>query len=96
MLPGWEIGMARIWQFFNGPGGMVRRHLAMAAGIGILTLGLAHGLIRFIETSVEPEPARIAAGQTRNFTVTRSVLDDNLATGSIPRPKGARIDPCRE
>lgn len=93
--------MRRSLGMVSDSGGMVRRHLVIAAGIGIFMLGIAHALILLVEFALPDEPQRLAAGtppsgQTRVYTITRSVLDDNLSTGSIPRPKASRVDPCRE
>lgn len=67
----------------------------------VLTLVGFHSLNAFIESmrqSVRVETARLdrTGDSIRNYTITRSVLDDNVATGSIAgaRPRPVVLDPC--
>jgi len=73
------------------------------AGIVLTVLSLVgfHSLSAFIEStqqSVRVQTAKIEKKDeaTRQYTVTRSVLDDQVATGSIAGGKGRPIilDPC--
>ena len=90
--------MKDLINFIAGDRAMVRRYMILSVLLVGVTLGLSQGVVAVL-TAMVPEPMpRIAAAQatqTRTYTVTRSVLDDQLTTGSIPKPGQAKLDPCR-
>ncbi len=90
--------MKEIVEFLAGDRAMVRRYLILSVVVAGATLGIAQSVIAALGYFM-PEPMpRFASGNqssTRNYTVTRSVLDDQISTGSIPRPGQAKLDPCR-
>ncbi|HRE21882.1 MAG TPA: hypothetical protein PKW21_12745 [Rhabdaerophilum sp.] len=82
-----------------GDGRLVRRALLVAFGIVVATFIAVQSLVALLKVVVPDQPQRLSAnsvpaGTTRNYTVVRSVLDDQVTTGSIPQPKATRIDPC--
>lgn len=90
--------MKDIVEFLAGDRTMVRRYLLLSVVMVGATFAAAQGVVSLIAWLVpEPMPryAAAAQGQTRIYTVTRSVLDDQITTGSIPRPGQAKLDPCR-
>ncbi|MCZ8374543.1 MAG: hypothetical protein O9342_04130 [Beijerinckiaceae bacterium] len=90
--------MKDIIEFLAGDRAMVRRYLLLSVVMVGATFAAAQGVVALLAVLVpEPMPRYSAAqqGQTRVYTVTRSVLDDQLTTGSIPRPGQAKLDPCR-
>lgn len=90
--------MKEIVEFLAGDRAMVRRYLILSVVVAGATLGIAQSVIAALSYFM-PEPMpRFAAGSQgspRTYTVTRSVLDDQISTGSIPRPGQAKLDPCR-
>ena len=86
--------MRSFFSMFSGEGSMVRRSLLLAVFLGAGTLALAQGLTMFVGSFAPESIQRFAASSvpasSRNYTVTRSVLDDNITTGSI-----SRVDPCK-
>lgn len=82
-----------------GDGRLFRRALLVAAGIVIATFIAVQSLVALLKVMVPDQPQRFSANSvpantTRNYTLVRSVLDDQVTTGSIPQPKATRIDPC--
>jgi hypothetical protein len=90
--------MKDLINFIAGDRAMVQRYMILSVLLVGVTLGLSQGVVAVL-TALVPEPMpRVAAAQatqTRTYTVTRSVLDDQLTTGSIPKPGQAKLDPCR-
>lgn len=90
--------MKDILEFLAGDRSMVRRYLVLSVVMVGATFAAAQGAVSLV-TWLLPEPmpryAATSQGQTRVYTVTRSVLDDQITTGSIPRPGTAKLDPCR-
>lgn len=85
---------------FFGEGRLFRRALFVAAGIVIATFIAVQSLVALLKVMVPDQPQRfsangVPANTTRNYTVVRSVLDDQVTTGSIPQPKATRVDPCK-
>ncbi|HUN12985.1 MAG TPA: hypothetical protein PLE50_12055 [Rhabdaerophilum sp.] len=83
-----------------GDGRMIRRALIVGGGIVVATFIAVQSLVALLKVVVPDQTQRfsansVPAGSTRNYTVVRSVLDDQVTTGSIPQPKATRIDPCR-
>lgn len=91
--------MKDIVEFLAGDRAMVRRYLLLSVVMVGATLGVSQGVVSLLAYMVpEPMPRYASSpmqGQTRTYTVTRSVLDDQITTGSIPRPGQAKLDPCR-
>ncbi|WP_150287768.1 hypothetical protein [Rhabdaerophilum calidifontis] len=91
--------MKSILGLIGGEGVMLRRFLLLSAALVAVTFAAAHGVIALITLVTPDQVGRISATTaqgTRQYTVTRSVLDDGLQTGSIPRPAGRPADPCRD
>ncbi len=83
-----------------GDGRLFRRALLVAVGIVIATFIAVQSLVALLKIMVPDQPQRFSANSvpsnaTRSYTVVRSVLDDQVTTGSIPQPKATRVDPCR-
>lgn len=79
----------------------VRDYAVAGIVLTVLTLVGFHSLSAFVEStrqSVRVQTAKIEKKDdgTRQYTVTRSVLDDTVATGSIAGMKGRPVilDPC--
>jgi hypothetical protein len=90
--------MKDIVEFLAGDRSMVRRYLVLSVLMVGGTFAAAQGVVSVLAYLVpEPMPRYSASTQvqTRTYTVTRSVLDDQITTGSIPRPGQAKLDPCR-
>lgn len=91
--------MKELMLFISGERGLVRRYLLLSAGLVAITFVAAQSLVALITLAVPDQTQRISANTpptgTRLYTVTRSVLDDNLTTGSISKPGAVRIDPCK-
>lgn len=91
--------MKELMLFISGERGLVRRYLLLSAGLVAITFVAAQSLVALITLVVPDQTQRISANTpptgTRLYTVTRSVLDDNLTTGSISKPGAVRIDPCK-
>jgi hypothetical protein len=91
--------MKELMLFISGERGLVRRYLLLSVGLVALTFVAAQSLVALLTLVVPDQTQRISANTpptgTRLYTVTRSVLDDNLTTGSISKPGTARIDPCK-
>ena len=79
---------------------MVRNYALMAVGIGCLTLVGVQQLVRIIGTSEINGQQKITASSApasvKNYTVMRSVLDDQMTTGSISSMNQIRLDPCKQ
>ena len=79
---------------------MVRNYALMAVGIGCLTLVGVQQLVRVIGTSEINGQQKITASSApasvKNYTVMRSVLDDQMTTGSISSMNQIRLDPCKQ
>lgn len=91
--------MRTIQDFFRGEFAMVRRYLVLSGGLVVVTFAAAHAVIALITMVTPDQVSRISANPpqgSRTYTVTRSVLDDQIQTGSIPRPAGKPADPCRQ
>lgn len=83
-----------------GDGRLVRRALLVAVGIVVATFIAVQSLVALLKVMVPDQPQRFSANSvpanaTRNYTIVRSVLDDQVTTGSIPQPKATRVDPCK-
>ena len=90
--------MKEIVEFLTGDRAMVRRYLILSVVIAGATLGLAQSIVAALSYFMpDPMPRYATGGQgtSRTYTITRSVLDDQITTGSIPRPGQAKLDPCR-
>ena len=92
--------MKELMMFVSGERGLVRRYILLSLGLVAFTFIASQSLVTLISMMVPDQTQRISAntapGGTRVYTVTRSVLDDNLTTGSISKPGTVRIDPCKE
>jgi hypothetical protein len=96
--------MRDFFSMFRGEGSLVRRSIYLAIAVGAGALALAQGLTMLAKTFTPVDIQRFSANSVpatpRTYTVTRSVLDDAITTGSIA-PQGfspasvARVDPCR-
>jgi hypothetical protein len=83
-----------------GDGKLLRRSLLVAAGLVALTFVAAQSLVTLVTAFVPDQSQRFSANSAppavaRNYTVTRSVLDDQITTGSVNTLKPTRVDPCR-
>lgn len=78
---------------------MIRDYMIAAfAIIGLALLG-THGVkaaANFLTVERSPRPAPQAEAGVKTYTITRSVLDDNPATGSIQNLNQVRFDPCKK
>jgi hypothetical protein len=78
---------------------MIRDYaIAAVAIIGLALLG-THGVqaaAEFLNAERAPRPAPQAQNAVKTYTITRSVLDDNPATGSIQSLNQVRFDPCKK
>ena len=86
--------------FISGERGLVRRYALLSIGLVAFTFVASQSLVAVIAMMVPDQTQRLSAntapGGTRVYTVTRSVLDDTLTTGSISKPGAVRVDPCKE
>lgn len=91
--------MKELMLFISGERGLFKRYLLLSAGLVALTFVVAQSLVALITLAVPDQTQRISANTpptgTRLYTVTRSVLDEGITTGSISKPGGVRIDPCK-
>jgi uncharacterized membrane protein YcjF (UPF0283 family) len=91
--------MRTLLDLVGGESGLLRRYIFASAVLVAFTFGAAQGLIALITMVTPDQTARLSASAaqgSRTYTVTRSVLDDQIQTGSIPRPRGQAVDPCRQ
>lgn len=79
----------------------VRDYAVAGIVLTILTLVGFHSLYAFVEStrqSVKVQTAKLEKKEdaVRSYTITRSILDDTVATGSIGSSRGRPIvlDPC--
>jgi hypothetical protein len=83
------------WLILNaGDGGMIRRYAVLALFLVVGTFLGANGVVSLIQQVVPDQSTRLSAHQAsqeapRLYTLTRSVLDDQITTGSI-----TKVDPC--
>lgn len=91
--------MREFLSMVSGERRFVGRYIMLSTLLVAFTFAAAQGMIALITHFVPDQTTRISAntmgGTTRTYTVTRSVLDDTITTGSVPRPGTAKIDPCR-
>lgn len=91
--------MKELMVFISGERGLVRRYILLSIGLVAFTFIAAQSLVALITLMVPDQVQRISANTppsgTRAYTVTRSVLDESITTGSISKPGAARIDPCK-
>jgi hypothetical protein len=91
--------MKEFMMLVSGERGMLARAALVATGIVIMTLAAGQGVIALITLAIPDQTQRISANAVppspRTYTVTRSVMDNTLTTGSISRPAGVRVDPCK-
>ena len=70
--------------------------------LGAITYAGGQGVIQLVAAMTPQETQRMAASDTsdprvaKNYTVVRSVIDDQLATGSIQALNNVRLDPCKK
>lgn len=78
---------------------MVQRYALLSVGLVAFTFIASQSLITLITFLVPDQPLRVSGNApstgTRTYTVTRSVLDESLTTGSIGKLNSIRIDPCK-
>lgn len=83
------------WLILNsGDGGMLRRYAVLSLFLVVGTFLAANGVVSLIQQVVPDQSTRLSAHQAsqeapRLYTLTRSVLDDQITTGSI-----TKVDPC--
>jgi hypothetical protein len=87
----------RDWMILNGgEGGMLRRYVVLSLFLVVGTFLAANGLVSLIQQVTPDQSTRLSAHQAsqeapRLYTLTRSVLDDQITTGSI-----TKVDPCKK
>jgi hypothetical protein len=78
---------------------LVRRYLLLSLGLVAFTFIASHSLIALIAVMVPDQTHQFSASSapptTRTYTITRSVMDESITTGSIAKPGAVRIDPCK-
>jgi hypothetical protein len=85
------------WLILNsGEGGMLRRYVVLSLFLVVGTFLAANGVVSLIQQAVPDQSNRLTAHQAsqeapRLYTLTRSVLDDQITTGSIQK-----VDPCKK
>lgn len=83
------------WLILNrGEGGMLRRYGVLGAFLLVGGYLMADGIMALMHEVMPDQTQRLSAHQaaresTRLYTLTRSVLDDQITTGSIPK-----VEPC--
>lgn len=83
------------WLILNsGDGGMLRRYALLSLFLVVGTFLAANGVVSLIQQVVPDQSSRLSAHQAsqeapRLYTLTRSVLDDQITTGSI-----TKVEPC--
>ena len=93
--------MKELMAIFSSDGKMVRRYVFLSIGLVAFTFVAAQSLVALITFVLPDQSQKFSANSvpastgTRTYTVTRSVLDDEVTTGSISRPGAVRIDPCK-
>jgi hypothetical protein len=83
-----------------GEGRVLGRSILVAGGLVALTFVIAQSLVALLSAMVPDQSQRFSANSvpqgTRLYTVTRSVLDDQISTGSVNALKPVPVDPCRK
>lgn len=78
---------------------MVRRYALLSIALVAFTFIASQSLVALITLMTPDQPLRVSGnsttGVTRTYTVTRSVLDDTLTTGSVGKLNPTRVDPCK-
>jgi len=83
------------WLILNsGSGGLLRRYTVLSVVLTAGTFIAANGIISLIQQAIPDQTTRLSAHQAtqeapRLYTLTRSVLDDQITTGSIQK-----VEPC--
>lgn len=83
------------WLILNsGEGGMLRRYIVLTGLLVVGTFAAANGVVSLVRQAVPDQTTRLTAHQAqkegeRHYTLTRSILDDQIMTGSIQK-----IEPC--
>lgn len=83
------------WLILNrGEGGLLRRYVALGVFLMVGGYLLADGIMVMMREVMPDQTTRLSAHQaaresTRLYTLTRSVLDDQITTGSIQK-----VEPC--
>lgn len=83
------------WLILNsGAGGLLRRYTILSVVLTVGTFVAANGIISLIQQAIPDQTTRLSAHQAtqeapRLYTLTRSVLDDQITTGSIQK-----VEPC--
>jgi hypothetical protein len=82
------------WLTLNSDSGMLRRYVVLSLFLVVGTFLAANGVVSLIQQSIPDQTTRLSAHQAsqeapRLYTLTRSVLDDQITTGSI-----TKVDPC--
>lgn len=84
---------------FAGERGMIARAVLFSIGLVAFTLAAGQGVVALLTMAIPDQTQRISANSppptARTYTVTRSVMDNAMATGSISPPAGVRVDPCK-
>lgn len=77
---------------------LVRDYLAASLVVCLAVFGGAQGVILMAESVQRQDDAQIRAvakGEARTYVVSRSVLDDEVTTGSLAaKAAQTRLDPC--
>lgn len=91
--------MHELLSYFAGERKMVRRYALLSIALVAFTFIASQSLVALITFMTPDQPLRISGNTpsngTRTYTITRSVLDDNLTTGSIGKLNPTRVDPCK-
>lgn len=91
--------MRELMTLFSGERGMIGRAVLFSVGLVAFTLAAGQGLVALLTMAIPDQSQRISANSpppaARTYTVTRSVMDNAITTGSISPPAGVRIDPCK-
>jgi hypothetical protein len=83
------------WLILNcGAGGLLRRYTILSVVLTVGTFVAANGIISLVQQAIPDQTTRLSAHQAtqeapRLYTLTRSVLDDQITTGSIQK-----VEPC--
>lgn len=86
----------------SGERKLVRDSLLVVGALAALTYVGGQGVIQLVRAMTPQEIQRMAASDAgdprlaRSYTVVRSVLDEQITTGSIQSLNNVRLDPCKK
>lgn len=87
---------------FSSERKLVRDSLLVVTALAAITYAGGQGVIQLVKAMTPQDVQRMAASDTsdprlgKTYTVVRSVLDEQITTGSIQSLNTVRLDPCKK